>query len=313
MKNLLQSLFLALAMASTSTSTLANNKPITIVTPLPVGSAPDRLLREISKPLSKKWGVPVLVDNRPGGGGLVALEHFRRQPTDGTVIYMAGGENVIQSPILYNRTDLSDNLKVVSPFTSAPLVLFTSVDSKTSEFTEQLRKNPTFGSWAIGSTGHVCSVELSHQLNIPAQHVPYKEYGPWLTDTANGLLHFGFGSIGSTITYEKNKKIKYVAITSRQRSQWFPNLPTIKEQFGFEPEIYQNWLAFFVSKSASENTRVQLEKDIREAQLDPAVKAAFDALFFSQYTISNIEFSKVYESDRTLFLKFTKKYNIEIK
>jgi tripartite-type tricarboxylate transporter receptor subunit TctC len=226
---------------------------------------------------------------------------------------MAGGENVIQSPILYNRTELSDDLKVVTPFISAPLVLFTSTNIKPSEFSEQLRKNPTFGSWAIGSTGHVCSIELSSHLNIPARHVPYKEYGPWLTDTANGLLQFGFGSIGSTLAFEKSNKIKYIAITSKQRSPWFPNLPTIKEQFGFEPEIYQNWVAFFVSNAVGEETRARLENDIREAQLDPAVKSAFDSMYSNQYTISNREFAKVYESDRRLFLKFTKKYNIEIK
>lgn len=311
MKTLLKSLLLAVAMSCTLA--LANNKPIHIVTPLPVGSAPDRLLRAISEPLSKKWGAPVIIDNKPGGGGLVALEHFHRQPVNGTVIYMAGGENVIQSPILYNRTELSDDLKVVSPFISAPLVLFTSADNKTSEFADQLKKNPTFGSWAIGSTGHVCSIELSSQLNIPARHVPYKEYGPWLTDTANGLVQFGFGSIGSTIAFEKSNKIKYVAITSKQRSPWFPNLPTIKEQFGFDPEIYQNWVVFFVSKSTTEETRAQLENDIREAQQDPAVKAAFDSMYSNQYKISNQEFAKVYNSDRQLFLKFTKKYNIEIK
>lgn len=311
MKKLLNLLTLALAMSCTFA--LANNKPIYIVTPLPVGSAPDRLLRAISEPLSKKWGVPVVVDNRPGGTGLIALEHFQRRPTNGTVIYMAGGENVIQSTILYDRTKLSDDLKVVSPFISAPLVLFTSVDSKTSEFASQLKNNPTFGSWAIGSTGHVCAIELSSHLNIPARHVPYKEFGPWLTDTANGLLHFGFGSIGSTLAFEKSNKIKYIAITSQQQSPWFPNLPTIKEQFGFEPEIYQNWIAFFVSNAVSEETRALLEKDIREAQLDPAVKSAFNSMYSNQYTISNQEFAKVYESDRRLFLKFTKKYNIEIK
>jgi tripartite-type tricarboxylate transporter receptor subunit TctC len=306
-------LLLLLAATVSSTIATAGNKPIHIITPLAVGSAPDRLLREISKPLSIKWGVPVLVDNRPGGGGLVALEYFQRQPTDGRFIYIAGGENVIQSPILYGRTELSNNLKIVSPFASTPLVLFTSTNYKSSEFADQLKKNPTFGSWAIGSTGHVCSIELAAHLNIVAIHVPYKEIGSWLTDTSNGLVHFGFGSIGSTMAFEKSNKIKYIAITSKQRSPWFPNLPTVKEQFGLDSEIYQGWLAFFVSKSVSDEKRSQLENDIREIMADQELKAAFDSMYFNQYTISNKEFVKVYDSDRRVFLKFIKKYNIDIK
>jgi tripartite-type tricarboxylate transporter receptor subunit TctC len=289
----------------------ADNK-ITIVTPLGVGSAPDRLLRVFAESLSKKRGVPVIVDNKPGGGGIIALEYYQRQPADGSFIYMAGGENVIQSPILYKREDLSANLTLVSPFITAPLVLFTS-SANQSDFTVGLKKNPTFGSWAIGSTGHVCSIELSSFLQVQTIHVPYKEFGQWLTDTANQNVFFGFGSIGSTIGFEKSNRIKYLAVTSKQRLPWFPLLPTVREKFGVDLEIYQNWVAFFVPNSVPDHIRTQLENDIRMIQSDPAVRSSFESLYSYQYTISNREFQRVFESDRKTFLKFVKTYNLEIK
>ena len=289
----------------------ANNK-ITIVTPLGVGSAPDRLLRVFAESLSKKRGVPVVVDNKPGGGGIIALEYYQRQPADGSFIYMAGGENVIQSPILYQRENLSANLAVVAPFITAPLVLFTSSANK-SDFTDGLKKNPTFGSWAIGSTGHVCSIELSSFLQVPSTHIPYKEFGQWLADIANENVFFGFGSIGSTIGFERSNRIKYLAVTSKQRLPWFPSLPTVKEKFGVDLEIYQNWVAFFVPNSVPEHIRTQLENDIRLIQGDPVVRSSFESLYSYQYTISNREFQRVIESDRKTFLKFVKTHNLEIK
>lgn len=289
----------------------ADNK-ITIVTPLGVGSGPDRLLRVFAESLSKKRGVPVIVDNKPGGGGIIALEYYQRQPSDGSFIYMAGGENVIQSPILYKREDLSANLTLVAPFITSPLVLFTS-NAAQGNFIAGLKKNPTFGSWAIGSTGHVCSIELSSFLQIQAVHVPYKEFGQWLADTANENVFFGFGSIGSTIGFEKSNRIKYLAVTSKQRLPWFPLLPTVKEKFGVDLEIYQNWAAFFVSSTMPEYLRTQLENDIRVIQTDPVVRSSFESLYTYQYTISNREFQQVFESDRKTFLKFVKTYNLEIK
>lgn len=314
----MKKLLIALLVCAVSVSAHADfpepNKTVKIITPLPAGSSPDVQARNLADYLSKKWKVPVIVENKPGGQGLIALNYYQQQPADGYSVYFAGRENIIQVPILYNREELSANLKLVTPFSVGYLALFSSPDTKNlADLKEKIKNKPIFSSWGVGSTGHLLGLELSHYVQPQdLLHVPYKEYGPWLTDVSTGTTTFAFGSVGSTKSFEQSGKLKYIAVTSATRLEEYPDVPTTKELIGKTFDNNAVWLAVFVDKNVPESRRKILETGIKEALQTAEMKKSFSVSSVVAIPTDNKDFSNQIDLDRSSFRNAVKKYKIEI-
>lgn len=290
------------------------NRPVKIIISLPVGSGPDVQLRKVAKVLSTQWKQPVLVDNRPGGSGLVAINQLLKESTDRHTFAMFSVGDIVAFPVLYEQTEMLDGIEPVVPFFTADMVLFASPQIQTlAELKEEIKKNPTYGSWAVGSIGHVTGAEFASVYSNNATHVPYKEYGPWYIDTSNRVLSFGFTSLGSGNAMYNSGKIHYLAIAAERRDPKFPKMPTIKESMG-ENIVAQSWLAFYVSKDVPSAIKTQIEKDVRRAIADPEIQEFITSNFFIPLNnVSLAEFRKQIERDRINYQRVLKKYNINIK
>lgn len=309
MKKLVIALLLAVSTSFVAADTFPN-KTVKITIGFPAGSGPDSVLRVISEQLSKKWNTTVIVDNKPGGNGVIGLESYYKAPADGHNLYFGDNAVVVSYPILYNRK-ITDKLIPLVPVTQNGLMLFASPKVKDfRELTELIKQKPLFGSWGVGSAGHIVGLELTDLIGVSATHVPYREYSQWFTDTSNSELTFGFATPGSGNQLEKAGKLKFIAFAGSTRHPDYPNVPTILELTNKPVGSLSGWLAFFINKETPQDKTNQLEKDIREVLTTPEVKQFMANLVYKPWPISNREFEKYVASEINIYLQMVKKHNI---
>jgi len=255
-------------------------RPIQLVVPYAPGGVVDFIGRTLGQRLSQQVGQPVVIDNRPGAGGMVGIEYTARAAADGhTLVIMDPAiviNPVLQEKPLYELKDLA-TLSVVG---SSPLVLVVhpSVPVKAvAQLVQYARANPgklNFGSAGIGTTPHMAGELLKVRTGLDATHVPYKGAGPAMADLAAGQLQFSFSSITAALPFIKDGRLRALATSGSRRSNALPEVPTVIEAGypGFEVDL---WLGIFAPASVPAQTVARLNSELRTALRDPAVAAAF--------------------------------------
>ena len=255
-------------------------RPIQLVVPYAPGGVVDFIGRTLGQRLSQQVGQPVVIDNRPGAGGMVGIEYTARAAADGhTLVIMDPAiviNPVLQEKPLYELKDLA-TLSVVG---SSPLVLVVhpSVPVKdVAQLVQYARANPgklNFGSAGIGTTPHMAGELLKVRTGLDATHVPYKGAGPAMADLAAGQLQFSFSSITAALPFIKDGRLRALATSGSRRSNALPEVPTVIEAGypGFEVDL---WLGIFAPASVPAQTVARLNSELRTALRDPAVAAAF--------------------------------------
>ena len=289
------------------------DKPVKFVISLPVGSGPDSQLRRVAEILSEKWKQPVVIENRTGGSGIVAMTHLVNEPADGYTIGMFTMADIVAFPILYSTNKTQDQMELLAPFFDADMVLFTNPKIKNlTDLKQTLKATPTYGSGAIGSIQHIVAAEVANMYVNNAIHIPYRDFTNWKIDTSNGTLTFGFTSLASGNAMYQSGKIHYLAIAAEQRNKKFPNVPTVKEFTG-QNIIAQSWLAFFIKKDIPQLVKQQLEKDIRSAISEQKIQVFLnDNYYIPLNHIQPKQFAQQIERDRLAYKNNLKRYNINL-
>jgi tripartite-type tricarboxylate transporter receptor subunit TctC len=314
MKKIVAAIMVAMLFASNAFANFPN-KTVRIITSLPVGSGPDTTARKLAEVLSEKWKVPVIIENRPGGSGGIALDVYNREAADGHAIGYFDAGSIVGYPIMYNKPDSVATIEPVLPCWTVYLTLFASTQIKDfAALKEEIAKNPTYGSWANGSAGHLAGASFSSLFDVNMTHIVYKEYGAWLVDTSNKIVTYGFGSIGSTKGLVQLGKLQYMGIIAARRDPGYPSVPTIKELTGKDLPEPPSWLAFFIHKNVPANVKKQIELDMRDAAADPRVKEVLSRLDYTSYgNMSLNDFNLQINRQVKEFNQMSQKFNITVK
>jgi len=255
-------------------------RPIQLVVPYAPGGVVDFIGRTLGQRLSQQVGQPVVVDNRPGAGGMVGIEYTARAAADGhTIVIMDPAvviNPVLQPKPLYELKDLA-TLSVVG---SSPLVLVSHPSLRVNDvaqLVQHAKANPgklNFGSAGIGTTPHMAGELLKVRTGIDATHVPYKGAGPAMADLAAGQLQFSFSSITAALPFIKDGRLRALATSGSRRSNALPDVPTVIEAGypGFEVDL---WLGIFAPVNTPAQTVAHVNSEIRAALRDPSVVSAF--------------------------------------
>ena len=212
-------------------------KPVRLVSPYSPGGGTDILARLIGQSLSEALKQSVIVENRPGGGGIIGTEAVARAAPDGYTIMLASPSPIVVAPHLYKKLAY-DPLKDLAPITliaivPAVLVVHPSLPVKTiKEVISLARSRPgqlTFSSSGNGGTGHLAGEMLKMMTGVDMIHVPYKGTGPATTAVLSGEVSVSFGNIISTLSHAKNGRLRAIAVTTLNRSPVLPDIPTIAE------------------------------------------------------------------------------------
>jgi len=223
-------------------------RPVRIVVPFTPGSATDIIARVVAPRLAERWGRPVVIDNRPSAGGIVACTTVAEATPDGHTLLVTGS-NFAGSAALYAGKlpyDAVRDFTGITQFATTPLVLVVAPSlgvSSVKEFLALAREKKgqlNFGSTGLGSGPHYGAELFMLAAGIGAVHVPYRGSPESLTDLMAGRVHFILSPVLAASPLVKGGRLLALGVTTTYRAQAMPDVPTIAEAGlpGFE---YQGW------------------------------------------------------------------------
>lgn len=219
-------------------------KPIRVIVPSPPGDGSDLMARAIGDKLTQALGQPVVVDNRPGAGGRVGTEAAAKAGADGYTLIMGNAGSHGINAALYRDLpyDIERDFAPVTQVMRAPNVLVISPGLPArdlKEFIALLKANPgkySYGSGGNGSSAHFSAEMFKTMAGVDIVHVPYKGATPALTDVIAGQVVMFMGNLPPAMGHIKAGRVRALAVTTAQRSDLVPDLPTVAESGlpGFE-------------------------------------------------------------------------------
>ncbi|WP_454710840.1 tripartite tricarboxylate transporter substrate binding protein [Cupriavidus nantongensis] len=227
------------------------SRPLTIVVPSVAGNVNDAVARLIGQELTKSWGQPVIVDNKPGAGTTTGTKYVARAAKDGYTALLTFTAHV-QNPSLYHGIgyDPIADFTPVSEVAISSTILAVSPDFPARTLPDVvalLKANPgkyPYGSYGAGTTGHILGELLKREAGVQMEHVAYKGGAPLATDLAAGHVKLGFIAVGTAMPLLQGGKLVPVAIAGAERSALLPKVPTFREAGyqGFEPDAWMGLL-----------------------------------------------------------------------
>src|SRR3954471_2583916 len=212
------------------------SKPITMVVGFEPGGGTDTVARIVAKTLGESLGQQVIVENRAGAGGNIAVDYVNKSTPDGYTVVLANVGSLAVNPHLLKLN--YDPLKDLAPVTMAVvfpnvLVLNPSVPAKNlAEFVKLAKDKPatiTYGSSGIGGAGHLAGELLAMMAKIELVHVPYKGGGPAMTGLLGGQIDSYFATPVAPLPHIKAGKVRAIAVTGATRIALLPDVPTVAE------------------------------------------------------------------------------------
>ena len=310
MKKLL--VLIAFAWAVTAQAAFPD-KPVKIITAMPVGSGPDNVMRKMADKLSTQWGVPVVVENKPGGAGAVMYNAYAEEKADGYSVAIADPGVFVGYPVLYNKPEvLADIQPVAGTFITSFVVATSPTVKDFADLKAKYKANPVFATTAVGTGMHLEGLEISSLWNIEGNHVPYKDIGLSFVDTSNGLVPFTVTTIASSRQLQAGGKLKYVAVASAKRNPAYPDVPTLTELTGKPVTLYHSWNIVYVKKAVSDDIKAKIARDIADIMKTPEMIENVKAIGYEPLPGTPADLEKFVNSEIVNFRKAAKKYNISV-
>ena len=295
-------------------------KPVTIVTAFAAGSGPDAVLRQISEKLSKLWNQPVLINNKPGGGGFIAIEATQRMAPDGYTLLQLDSEHLAALPHLYKAKGFVtlNTFDPVAPLFRTPFLVAVATDAKWKTMTdlvEAAKAAPgkvSFGSWGVGSPGHLGGEQLELMTGVDMTHVAYREVSQLFTSVGAGDVQWSLASIPSSQGVFKAGKIRYLAVAAAKRIPQMPEVPTVAEAGGPAGFEVNSFVVFVAPKGMAADVKAKIHGDVLKVLADPEVKARFNTFAFETITWSPDEIRRNAESKSKMYEQLVKRKNISL-
>ena len=275
-------LLAALAFAWTSAALAQSypSHPIKMIVPWPPGQATDVAARMVSEKLSPVLGQPIVIDNKPGAGGVVGCEQAAKSTADGYTLVAGSSGPISISPnvqkVAYSPLkDFSGiSLIAINPFV---LVVNPQIPAKNvNELVALIKANPgkySFASSGSGATSHLMSVLFNSMAGVNAVHVPYKGSSQSITDVVNGQIAYTIETVPAVAGLAKAGKLRMLAVTSTKRALALPEVPTIAETIpGYE---MFGWIGFMAPAGTPKAVIERLSTETRKIMQDPELKQRF--------------------------------------
>ena len=244
------------------------NKPVRIILSAGAGGASDIVARIVAERLAAPWKQTVLVENRPGGGAVIATEAVARATPDGYTLGLLGSTLALNPAIRTDlRYDTARDLRAILYFGAAPAVLTTRADfpARTpAEFFAVVKANPgkyAYGSPGASTNGHRAMEALKRATGIDVIHVPYKGGATAVTDLIGGQIAMLMATPTAFAQHIRSGRLKAIAVTSAQRFQTMPDVPTFAESGapGFD---HVEWWMFVGPARIPAVIEAKLHKDL---------------------------------------------------
>ena len=255
-----------------------------IICGTPAGSVPDTVARHIAAHLASSYPRGVLVDNRPGAAGQIAINALKTAPTDGSTVLLTPDAVATIYPYIYSKLAYDPVLDLKPVSMAAQVTLGLAVGpavpasvSNTSDFIEWMRRNPRLanvGSPGAGTPPHLLEAILFRQLKVEWQHISYAGGPPAMTDLMSGQIAALVLPEGILRQPRAAGKLRVLATSGAQRTVYLPDVPTLGEQ-GYSGIVMNDWFSFFMSGKVSQEVVDATSKLMRVAIAQPELATAF--------------------------------------
>ena len=256
------------------------SKPIRLVVPYTPGASNDTLSRATGEAMSPLLGQPIVIDNRPGAGGMIGAEHVARAEPDGYTILNVQASFATNAAIRAKMPyDVFRDFAYIGMMARSPMlvVVHPSMPVKAlKELVALARKRPgdlNYGSSGTGGSNHLATELFAKTANIRITHVPYKSIGPAMTDLQGGHVQMVITSLPSALTQVKAGRLKALAVAGEQRSSFAPEIPTVKES-GI-PYVSELWWGLAAPGKTPPEIIDRLSDALRKAMQTPGLKQRY--------------------------------------
>jgi tripartite-type tricarboxylate transporter receptor subunit TctC len=294
------------------------SKPVRIVVPFPPAGLNDVVARNLATRLSERWGQPVVVENRPGGGTIIGSELVAKAAPDGYTLLLTSVAHAI-NPSVYKSMpyDIQKSFAPIALVAASPflLVIRPTLPARTvAEFVAFARTQPgrlTYSSTGAGGSSHLMGEMLKAQAGIDIVHVPYKGMAPALTDLMGGQVDFTFGSWSSVGPHVRAGKMRALAVTSRKRLAVLPDVPTIAES-GYPAYESTPWWGLAAPAGTPAPVIAKLNTDIGEAMKNAELQALFRETGIEVLSGTPADYARFLDAEVAHWAKVVRESNVKL-
>lgn len=294
------------------------SKALRLIVPFPPGGGTDVVARNISRDLAEALGQPVVVENRPGAGGLVAWGEVAKAAPDGYTMVMIAN-NLRLYPLMGAKLnfDAEHDLVPVAAIASVPMVLVGTKKAPPGDvraLIAQAKAAPgaiNYGTPGYGSPHHLATALFTTETGISLTHVPYKGTAPVLNDLLANQLEVAFLGLSSAIPHIKSGKLRAYGVAALKRSAIAPDMPTIAENGGprFDASY---WYAIAVPKGTPGAIVERVSAEVLKLLARPAMHEAFRKQGFEPMPAGPAEASKMLSDEATKWKRPIVEANVKV-
>lgn len=254
-----------------------SNRPLRLISGATAGSASDIIARSLADKLQAEFGIPVIVENRVGAAGAVAVQAVLSAPPDGHTIFVYTAAHTVVPLITKTSWDPLRDFSAVVPLGVVPNVLVVSPSKgwKTvRDLVDTARAKPgalNYASAGSGSATHMSAEKFKLATNIDAVHVPFKGSPEAITETIAGRIDYFFAPLVSALPQLRTGKLQALAVGTSKRSSQLPDVPTLSES-GISNAEYLFWIGMLVSSKTPKELITQLNQSTLKALDTPEVR-----------------------------------------
>jgi tripartite-type tricarboxylate transporter receptor subunit TctC len=277
------------------------SRPLRVIVPFPPGGGNDIVGRIIALKLGEGLGQQVVIDNRGGAGGTIGTDITAKAPPDGYTL-LVNNISLAVNHTLFKKLpyDTLNDLAPVGLIGRQPniVVVHPSVAVKSiRDLLDLARAKPgelTYGSGGVGTASHLATEMLKLMAKVEMIHVPYKGLGPALTDLVGGRVHLIIATMASALPHMKSGKLRPLAVTTAQRTAFFPEVPTMSEG-GVKGYEFSTWYGLLVPAGTPNAIVNRLNAETKRAMTAVVVK--------DQFTTQGLELAASSPSEFGAYLK----------
>jgi len=294
------------------------SRPLRLVVSFPPGGSADFQARILGTKLTEQLGQQIIIDNRPGGSGVVALETVAKSAPNGYTLLLGPMSGLTMNPAIFSKLPY-DSLRDYAPISMTSRVTLALAASPSlpansvKELIALAKASPgkiSYGSTGIGNVTHLAGEMLKSLAGIELIHVPYKGAGPQLIDVMSGNVAIAFTPLVRAIPHVRSGKLKGLVVTSKQRHSAALDIPTMAEAGFPEIEICTGWFGILAPARTSKAVVSRLNTEIVSAIKTPDVQARFLGQGLDPATSTPEEFSALIKSDLVRWAKIIKEAGV---
>jgi len=309
---------LALSFAGYAAAQSYPNRPIKIIVGFPPGQSVDVVARLVGPPMSQSLGQPVVVENRPGAGGVIGANALLSAPADGyTTMIASSGPMSINPHLTKVPFDVQKSFAPISMLASLQYVLVTYPTfpaNNAKELISLVKANPgkhNFAGSGAGTTQHLAGELLKMQAGLDATFIPFAGSTAALTDLIGGRISYAFETIATALPLVQSGRLKALAVSSQKRSSQLPDVPTLAES-GLPDFNVVAWIGLVAKAGTPPEVTTKLAGEAQKALQTPEVRERFQTLGMEPVSSSPAELGRIMNDAYERYGDVIKKANIKI-